>query len=462
MKHPIFSIAAALTLSMSLAGRAAAQENQTPQKASDGSPCLPDVQASAGAPQTFATHVQLASYGFLWGPSDGNFGAIPTGSGTYAFFGAAGARCRAGGAGTCAFTFSGTLDHVTGGKAAKPVFGAGAGAPGWTFDKNYAGGGQVVRFDDRQGHAGWFMSFHGEYQWKNAANPPRHWCFIGNTTMQVPCFYSGIGLAMSLDHGQSFKVAGQILQPMQSFSSYLNGASNLDVGYGSLLVADDHGRHLENPPPNPRDAYFYLIFSDKLPAGGGGAGVCRNLNCMGVARAKYLDVIDAALAGDPGRVAKVFHKYDASSQDPWAEKSWSQPATGGMPDMSSPAGAFAPLWTDEVAPEGSAIYDRSLDVYLVAYVSRSGIHFRASRDLIHWTGTVGVIPYPTAPATTYFYPNLLGETGDPTIGGGSPRVYFTAFPANAFPDYKQSTFQYMQLKLAGSRSEEGKCSAGGR
>jgi hypothetical protein len=51
-----------------------------------------------------------------------------------------------------------------------------------------------------------------------------------------------------------------------------------------------------------------------------------------------------------------------------------------------------------------------------------------------------VIPFPTAPATTYFYPNLLGETEDSTIAGGSPRVYFSAFPANAFPNYKLSTF----------------------
>ena len=457
MKYPALSIVAVLTLGMSLAGRTAAEENQASQKVSDSSPCLPDIQASAGAPQTFASHAQLASYGFPWGPSDGNFGAIPSGSGNYTFFGTAGVPCRAGGACNGVFKFSGTLDRVTGGKAAKAVFAAGAGPAGWTFDKNYAGGGQVVRFDDHQGHAGWFMSFHGEYHWRNAANPPRYWCFIGNTTMQVPCFYSGIGLAVALNQGQTFKVVGQILQPMQPFSSYLNGASNLDVGYGSLLVADEHGRHLENPPPAPRDAYFYLIFSDKLPAGAGGAGVCRNLNCMGVARAKYLDVIDAALSGDPGRVAKVFHKYDASSANPWTEKSWSQPATGDTLDMSGTAGAFAPLWTDEVAPEGSAIYDRSLNVYLVAYVSRGGIHVRASRDLIHWSGTVGVIPYPTAPATRYFYPNLLGETGDPTIGGGSPRVYFSAFPANAFPDYKQSTFEYVQLTLTGSGREKDGC-----
>lgn len=54
MRHPVLSTAAALTLSMSLCGRAA-----------EGHPCLPDVQVSVGAPQSFATHAQLASYGFL-------------------------------------------------------------------------------------------------------------------------------------------------------------------------------------------------------------------------------------------------------------------------------------------------------------------------------------------------------------------------------------------------------------
>jgi hypothetical protein len=449
MNHPVLSMASALTLAMSLSVSAAED---------DGRACLPDVQVSSGAPQTFATHAQLASYGFLWGPSDGNFGAIPTGRGTYNFFGTAGvAPCRADLPCNGTFAFSGTLDHVTGGNPGRKLLAPGAGPAGWTFDRDYAGGGQVVKFDDREGHAGWLMSFHGEYHWKNMANPPGYWCFIGNTKMQVPCFYSGIGLALSRDRGQSFKAVGQTLQPMQPFAGYRNGASNLDVGYGSLMVADARGRHLENPPPAPRDAYFYLVFSDKLPAGTAGSGVCANLNCMGVARAKYVEVIAAALSGDPHRVARVFHKYQARSADPWAEDSWMEPATGDTPDMSGTAGAFTPLWTDEAAPEGSAIYDQSQDVYLVAYISRGAIHIRASRDLIHWTKTVGVIAFPSAPAGAYFYPSLLGETADPTIAGGSPRLYFSAFPANAFPNYKVSTFEYVELKLTGSGREGTRC-----
>jgi hypothetical protein len=447
MKHPLLPVIAALILVTCLSGHAAED---------DSSACLPDVQVAASAAQTFATHAELASHGFLWGPSDGNFGAIPTGKQTYTFIGTAGVPpCRADLPCNGAFAFSGTLDRVTGGNAGRKLLAPGAGPAGWTFDRDYAGGGQIVPFDDFAGHAGWLMSFHGEYHWKNLANPPGYWCFIGNTKMQVPCFYSGIGLAVSRDRGQSFKAVGQTLQPMQPFSTYLNGASNLDVGYGSLMVADAHGRHLDNPPPDPGEAYFYLIFSDKLPAVATGAGRCANLNCMGVARAKYLDVIAAALSGDPHRVAKVFHKYDASAGDPWAEASWSQAATGDRPDQSGIAGAFAPLWTDEVAPEGSALYDRTLDVYLIAYVSRDGIHIRASRDLVHWTKTVGIVSYPAG--SQYFYPTLIGDSGDPTIGGGAPRLYFSAFPVNAFPNYKVSTFEYVHLMLRGSRPVAGKC-----
>jgi hypothetical protein len=444
MNRAVLSMLAALTLSANPAGRVAAEDDPD---------CLADIRASAGAPQVFATHKALARYGFTWGPSDGNFGAIPKRGGTYTFYGAAGAAslCRPGNPCEGTFAFSGKLDQVTGGDANRKLFGPGAGPAGWVFDRDYAGGGQVVRFDDKQGHAGWLMTLHGEYQWKNLGNPPSYKCFVGNLRSQVKCFYSGIGLAVSLDDGKTFKVVGQTMQPAQPLSIFTGSGTNLDVGYGSLIVADGRGRHLENPPPDPRAAYFYLVFSDRLPAGTAHPGVCIVGNCMGVARAKYQDVIEAALSGDAGRVAGVFRKYDAGVPDPW-----SQPATSGTPDLSGTAGTFAPLWTDDTAPEGSVIYDRSLDVYLAAYF-HNGIHIRASKDLIHWSGTVGVVPFPTTPPALFFYPTLIGETGDPNIGGGSPRIYFSAFPVDAFPDYKQATFEHVALTLTGPGQEKSAC-----
>src|SRR5262249_34355844 len=107
----------------------------------------PDFTLGFGSPITFATHTQLAGYGFQYGPSDGTFGGIPNGAGAYTFYGDAGSNsaCVGTPSGLAgAFAFSGTLDQVTGG--CRRVFGPGDAPAGWTFDKDYAGGGQVVRF----------------------------------------------------------------------------------------------------------------------------------------------------------------------------------------------------------------------------------------------------------------------------------------------------------------------------
>jgi hypothetical protein len=212
----------------------------------------------------------------------------------------------------------------------------------------------------------------------------------------------------------------------------------MDVGYGSLIVADANGRHLDNPPANPNGAYFYLFFSDRSPRL---PGACATYSCMGVARASYADVIDAALSGDPQKVATVFHKYDGASPNPWT-----QPATSDTPDLSGTAGKYAPLWTDEPSGEVSVIYDKNFDMYLAVYVTSAGIKVSASSDLIHWSEPIGA-PYSEA-GRALFYPTMLGETGDPTIAGPAPRIYFSSFPTRSFPDWIPSVLESVQLTLS--------------
>jgi hypothetical protein len=74
----------------------------------------PAVSGVIGSPTTFATHAQLASYGFSFGPSDGAFGAIPAGGNTYTFYGDAGSSAACAGTPNTddAFSFTGTLDQV--------------------------------------------------------------------------------------------------------------------------------------------------------------------------------------------------------------------------------------------------------------------------------------------------------------------------------------------------------------
>ncbi len=403
-----------------------------------------DIRGVFGSAVTFATHTELESYGFAFGPSDGQFGAIPSGGTGYTFFGTAGSTSSCAGTPRVkgVFTFTGTLDHVTGSNGCRRLFGPGDGPAGWVFDKDYAGGGQVVRFASG-GKSGWFMPFHGEVWWQNPATSDYKCNVLGGAGSKVNCFYSSLGLAISIDDGKTFKVAGQILQPSQPMSVFTGGGTNMAVGYGSLVVADANGKHIDNPPTDPSGAYFYLFYTDFSP---GLPGACAAAICMGIARARYADVVAAALSDDPHKVAKVFKKYDGASPDPWI-----QPATGDRPDGSGSAGKYLPLWSDE--PGGAqVIYDKSFDVYLAVYQSRAGIKVRASSDLIHWSGPIGA-PYYERGRTLY-YPTFLGEAGDPTVGGPAPRVYFSSFPTGLFPNYKTAIFESVQLTLARAGSAE--------
>jgi hypothetical protein len=404
----------------------------------------PNFSLTFGSPTTFATHAALASYGFAWGVSDGLFGAIPRGNGNYTFYGGAGcnSNCSGTAAGTAGvFSFTGTLDHVSGSNGCKRLFGPGSAAAGWTFDRDYAGGGKLVRFSSGS-TSGWLMTFHAEYHWKNMANTPSYWCLVGNsTTSAVPCFYSSIGLAVSIDDGKTFQVAGQIIQPSQPLTVFEGGAGNMDVGYGSLMVADANGKHLDNPPPDPSKAYFYVLYSDFLP---GLPGACGQYHCAALARAPYADTVAAALSGDPNRVAQLFHKYDGSSPNPWNQPATAWAQGSATPDLSGVAGKFAPLWTDDVVNEPDVLYDGVFDVYLTVYPF-NGARLRASKDLIHWSPHFSA-SYSES-GNTLAYLTLQGETGDPTIGGFMPRLYFSSFPTGVFPDYTKATFESVPVTL---------------
>ncbi|HTE84355.1 MAG TPA: hypothetical protein VK821_06465 [Dehalococcoidia bacterium] len=71
---------------------------------------------------------------------------------------------------------------------------------------------------------------------------------------------------------------------------------------------------------------------------------------------------------------------------------------------------------------------------------------RSPRSLKPCDGPIGA-PYAEAGRTLY-QPTLLGETGDPTIGGPAPRLYFTSFPDGAFPNWSNSIFESVPLTLS--------------
>jgi hypothetical protein len=406
-----------------------------------GKPTEPSLKLTASAPTIFMTQQQMRGYGFPWGPSDGPFGAIPLGQGQYRFLGAAGGghQCPAGARRIGVFSFTGTLDRVTGGDSCGIVFGAGDGPKGWLFDANYAGGGQLMRFA-AEGKSGWLMTFRGEYWWKNPARSDG-WCDGGAPAFAggVPCYYSTLGLAVSTDGAKTFKVAGESLQLTDAVTAWKGGPVNRNIGYGSLLVADASGKHLDNPPSDPKDAYIYLIF---VSSGADLPGVCTKAQCPGIARARYQDVVAAVLSGNPHAVARLFRKYDASLPDPWSE-----PATGDSPDLSIGGGKFSPLY--QGPGFNMVIYDRAFDLYLGAVTTFAGpvpgLAIRTSTDLIHWSDPIG--PPITDGKRALSYVTLLGETGDPTIAGEEPRLYFRS-TAEGKSNWQDAVFKVVRLKLS--------------
>jgi hypothetical protein len=443
----------------------------------------------ATTPSLFASKSTLEGIGLGYGIPDGSLGVIKIGTG-YTFFGSGGAgaaNCD-GGCTEGVYTLEGsslTTMVAPPPKVSAPLFGPGAlataGATDWIFDRNYAGGGQVVSYEGTrfviagtevhpEAYTGYIMPYHGEYQY-------------GPTCNEVPCYYAGIGLAVSYDTGGTFTAAGQIVQPYPPVGYYDgDSATHQNVGnaYGSLVVADASGHHLANPPPDPSSAYFYLFYQDVDPYAGtvppgqtavdSNPGICV-YSCLAVARAPYESVVSALTPPtiDNGRVERIdpatraanvaalFTKYYAPAS---SGATWTQPATSdGNEDEWS--GQFTALFGDTGAGMPSVIYDTVSSEYLMAFMTNDlaavqkfddqGICIRASTDLVHWTpaSTPGSDPpclafYKTAPSGgtnfTEVYTSFIGDGVDPQTGGAAPRVFFQEFEAfdndagsNAFP-----------------------------
>ena len=406
---------------------------------SSGPPGSPDggFTLTLGSTEAFATHSQFAALGFLWGPPDGTMGAIVDG-GTYTFFGSAkgSSACSASPNIQGAFRVDGSLDHLTGlpQQGCHALFDAGAAPAGWVFDQNYAGGGPVVPFVSGTMH-GLLMTYHGEIHWTNPTG--NGLCF------NVPCFYGGIGLAVSLDDGATFHSVGQIIQAYQPLSAYKGGGRNAGIGYGAMVVADASGHPLTAPPPSPSSAYLYLFYEDLDP---NGPGACANATCVTVARARFDDVVAAAMPpSNPATVAGLFAKYDSTAADVW-----SQPGTSGDPTENTASGHFTPLFDDRNSALPTLLWDSVAKAYLLAYqVYQAGpppavISIRSSTDLLHWSAPIATLSPPSG--HDLFYPSLIGETGDPLVGGAAPHLFFSTFVS--FPDWTQSEFDSVLVQIS--------------
>jgi hypothetical protein len=294
----------------------------------------------------------------------------------------------------------------------------------------------------------------------------------------VPTYYGGIGLAVTVDGAATFRSIGQVIQLYPSTGDWqaYNSApttknpENVGGGYGTLVLADNDGNYVSNPPADPANTFFYLLYPDTdfNYAQDGNPQICQYF-CLAVARASYVSVMNAVTTQTTAAtVASLFTKYTLTG----GVATWTQPGDSGYGDQSVESGSFTALMPDQGGALASVIYDTVAGEYLMVFmasddetINDEGICLRTSKDLIHWSPEATdppEIPNPPtclryfAPANdrTYVYPTLVGEGGNQLVGGASPFVFFQNFQEldndagdHDFPSWTDSELDYIPVNV---------------
>jgi hypothetical protein len=380
-----------------------------------------------GPENAVLTASQRASLGFAYGPPDGTLGVLLDGN-TYTFF--ASARSSSACAGTPlvqgTYRLGGSLSAITAPYGCTAVIqpsGDGDADPnGYSFDRDYAGGGPVLAVMSGT-QAGILHVYHGEWH--------------GGTCVTLgTCFYASLGMAVSFDGGVTFSKLGEILQPYVTRSEIIGANTNMDVGGGTLIVADGNGHRIANlETSDPADVYLYVLYTDRDPSAAS-SSPCNTDSCIAVARALLSDVVDAAFERDTAAFPGLFKKY-------W-QGAFTQPGTSGDPNAASHSGHYTPIIA-QVASFPSVLYDSSTLQYLMAYTTgNNSIAMRFGTSLLSWSDPVasGAI---TDGSDSILYTTLVGEGSDPATGDGDPWLFYVRDPI--WPDWSEALVVNRRVQL---------------
>jgi len=379
---------------------------------------------SPSAESPVLTPSQRASLSFLYGPADGSIGALTSGASSTFFMPAtSSASCAGSPSTTGTYRFGGSLGAFTASYGCSAVIRPGGDPNGYTFDRDYAAGGPVLSITSAAGASGVLHIYHGESQ--------------GGTCPGLgKCFYSSLGLALSKDGGANFSKLGEILQPYVTRSTVLNANTNLEVGGGTLLVADGNGQHIGSlAAADPNNTYLYVFYSDFDPSAGS-TGDCAQSTCLALARAPLATLVAQAFAGNTAVVPTLFKKFYKGA--------FTEPGTSGDPNAATNSGHYTPI----IAASGSfpsALYDAATERYFIAYTTgNSAIAIQYGSTLFSWSG-----PIPSAAITSgsksILYPSLIGEGTDPATGNGNPWLFYVT--ASSWPDWSTATVVSRRLQL---------------
>jgi len=295
---------------------------------------------------------------------------------------------------------------------------------GYTFDRDYAGGGPVLAVTSAAGAAGVLHIYHGESQG-------------GACSGLGKCFYSSLGMAISKDRGATFSKLGEILQPYVTRSSIINANANLEVGGGTLLIADGNGQHIPNlAAADPSSVFLYVFYSDLDPAAAT-SSPCNQDSCLAVARAPLAQVVEDAFSGNTAAFPTLFKKFYKGG--------FTEPGTSGDPNAAANSGHYTPV----IATPGSfpsVLYDAAIQQYLIAYTTGNNtIEIRHGSALLSWSSPVasGTI---THRPNSILYPTLIGDGADPATGNGEPWLFYVTAPS--WPDWSTAALVSRRLQLA--------------
>lgn len=177
---------------------------------------------------------------------------------------------------------------------------------GYTFDQDYAGGGPLSPIT-MGGQSGILLVTTANFM-------------AASARISASVFYSSLGMAISHDNGATFSELGEIIQPYPTRTAILSANQNLDVGGGTMLLADANGAHIPNvASADPATVYLYVFYTDQDP-GAASSLPCNIYTCLVLARAKLSDIETAALAGNTAVFPSLFHKYYQGSHLEVAEE----------------------------------------------------------------------------------------------------------------------------------------------
>jgi hypothetical protein len=348
------------------------------------------------------TPTQRTSFGFAFGPPDGTVSALPTSSGNYMFFMSANSASTCAGSPSTEGTYrlGGTLTSITAPYGCSVSMSRNTTDPnGYTFDRDYSGGGPVLQVSSGAKTA-IIHVYHGEYH--------------SGTCKNGTCFYSSLGMAVSVDNGATFRKVGEIVQLYVTRNYILNASKDLDVGGGTLVLADANGNFVPNAASvDPSNVYLYVFYPDLDPAL---PAPCDTVPCQAVARAKLSDVIAATFANNTLTFPALFKKmYNGS---------FTEPGTSGDPDAAINSGHFTPV----VAAAGSfpsVIYDTVTSRWVMVYEQdNDSVHMRHGTSLLNWSATDDAGGTFTNAPNGEIYTTLIGESGNPGVSNGNPYLIY--------------------------------------